>query len=437
VVALLLLAFVSAAPAQAQRPSTTSGFFAGANYDEAKVAPYTLPDPLVCFDGTPVTSTAIWNAKRRPEILRTFETQVYGRAPAVNQRPRFEIISTDPTALGGTATRKQVKIWLLGTNPGPALELLLYLPNGVSRPVPAFLGLNFAGNQCVSVDPGVPVTPNWARANLTGVVDHRATEATRGIHASRWQVEKVLARGYAVATAYYGDIEPDHRDGWKTGLRGALGRDGAATVFAPEEWAATSAWAWGLSRIMDYLATDPAIDAARVAVHGHSRLGKTALWAGALDQRFALVISNCSGEGGASLMRRNFGETIAQANASEPHRFCGNFRRYEGAAGDLPVDAHLLIALMAPRPVYVASAVEDDLADPRGEFLAAKHAGPAFGLFGLKGLGSVERAVVDQPIGDVAAYHVRSGTHDITAYDWDQYLNFADRHFHRSPSPVR
>lgn len=399
-----------------------------ANYDEAKVAPYDLPDPLRCFDGSPVADAAGWRAKRRPEILQTFETQVYGRVPPVAAKPTFEVTAVDKSALGGKATRKLVTVRLLGTAGGPVLHLLVYVPNGMRRPVPAFLGLNFAGNQAVANDPAVPLTARWVRTHPEFAPKNRATAASRGSQAGRWQVETVLARGYATATAFYGDLEEDHPDGWKNGVRGALPHGGAGADFKADEWAAASAWAWGLSRAMDYLAADPDIDAKRVAVHGHSRLGKAALWAGARDERFALVISNDSGEGGASLMRRDFGETIAIANDWEPHRFCGNFRRYNGKAGDLPVDAHLLIALAAPRPAYVASATEDLLADPRGEFLAARHAEAVYGLYAMTGVGAIDAARPDTPIGDRVGYHLRTGKHDMTAYDWARYLDFADRH---------
>jgi hypothetical protein len=242
----------------------------------------------------------------------------------------------------------------------------------------------------------------------------------------------ILARGYALATVYYGDLEPDFPQGWQTGIRAALSPNGATTQFQPDDWGAIGAWAWGLSRALDYLEQDPAMDAKRVAVMGHSRLGKTALWAGAQDERFAIVISNNSGEGGASLVRRRFGENIAHSVRMEPYWYCERYREYANREAALPVDAHLLIALIAPRPVYVASATKDLWADPRGEFLAAKHAEPVYQLFGRAGLGIQDFPAPDQPAGDHIGYHLRTGEHDVTAYDWQQYLNFADRHFQAS-----
>jgi hypothetical protein len=399
-------------------------------YDEAKVPAYTLPDPFVMQDGTKITDPDGWRSKRRPEILGLFQAHVYGRTPTTVPKITFQVTSLDANALGGKATRKEVAIFLLGRQDGPRMDLLLYLPNGASKPVPAFLGLNFYGNHCVHADAGITLSKQWMRPTREmGVVNNRATEASRGCQASRWQVEKALARGYGLATVYYGDIDPDFPEGWKLGLRAALSPQGKDTVFQPDDWGAISAWAYGLSRAMDYLEQEPAVDAKRIAVMGHSRLGKTALWAGAQDERFAIVISNNSGEGGASLVRRRFGEAIHHSVSMVPYWYCTRYRQYAWHEADLPVDAHMLISLIAPRPVYVASATKDLWADPRGEFLAAKHAEPVYQLLGRAGLGVADMPPADHPVGDFIGYHVRTGEHDVTAYDWEQYLAFADRHF--------
>lgn len=405
---------------------------AGANYDEAKVPAYTLPDPLICANGTPVTSASAWKKKRRPELLHLFEEEIYGRAPGKPKGMKFETVSVVTNALNGLATRKEITIWFTGKKDGPSMDLLLYVPNAAKRPVPVFVGLSFDGNHAVTTEPDIKLSDRWFRERKGGcVTNHHATEACRGIEASRWQLEKVLGRGYAIATVYYGDIEPDSAEGWKLGVRGALSPAGANTNFKANEWGAISAWAWGLSRALDYLETDRAVDAKHVAVVGHSRLGKTALWAGARDERFAIVISNDSGEGGAALARRRIGERTANLNKNFPHWFCGNFKKYSDREDDLPVDQHELIALVAPRPVYVASATEDLWADPRGEFLAAKNAEPVYQLFGKPGLGVDTQPAADRSVGDFIGYHLRAGKHDITDYDWEQYLNFADRHFKR------
>ena len=400
------------------------------NLDESKVGTYTLPDPLICADGTRVTSAKIWEKKRRPELVKMFEEEVYGRAPDRLRGMHFAVRSFATKALGGMATRKEVTIWFTrGTN-GPSKNLLVYTPNASRKPVPAFLGLNFSGNHAVSADPGITLPDRWLPPAKDGsVTNNRATEAGRGKEASRWQLEKILARGYALATVYYGDLEPDFTNGWKLGVRAALSRDGTNTVFKPDEWGAISAWAWGLSRALDYLETDRAIDARHLAVIGHSRLGKTALWAGAHDQRFALVVVNESGEGGAALARRWFGETTALINGHFPHWFDGNFKKYSGHENKMPTDQHEVIALVAPRPVYIASAEDDRWSDPRGEFLGAKGAEPVYQLFSEAGLGVNDWPLANHPIGDFIGYHVRTGKHDVTDYDWDQYLNFADRHF--------
>lgn len=408
-------------------PTAWSG--TGPNYDEAKVPAYTLPDPLTCLDGTPVRTRRVWEQRRRPEILWLFEEHVYGRGPTRPPGMWWEVIEEDRNALGGRAVRREVSVWLRGDRGGPRMDLLLYLPAAATRPRPVFLGLNFMGNHTVHPDPGIRITDHWVPNDRRGtVVENRATSSSRGVAASNWPVERILARGYGLATVYCGDLEPDFPEGWKLGVRAALSPAGTNHVFAPEEWGAIAAWAWGLSRAMDYLQTDREVDPRGVVLIGHSRLGKAALWAGARDPRFALVIANESGEGGAALTRRRFGERIADLNRRFPHWFCGRYKQYDDREDDLPVDSHELIALMAPRPVYVGSASEDLWADPRGEFLAALEAGVVYRLYGRRGLDVSEMPPIGQSVGQWIGYHIRAGRHDLTAWDWEQYLDFADRH---------
>ena len=403
---------------------------AEANYDESKVGDYKLPDPLVTESGEAVKDAKSWKEKRRPELLRLFETHVYGKSPAKPEKIFFKRNSEDKNALGGRATRREVDIYFKEDGSGPRLALLIYVPNSASKPVPAFLGLNFDGNHTINKDPGISLTKNWVpNRKDKGIAENKATLETRGSSTGRWEAEKIVDAGYALATMYAGDIDPDFDDGFTNGVHSLFRKDDEKP--APDEWGTIAAWAWGLSRALDYLETDKDVDGKKVAVIGHSRLGKAALWAGATDERFAITISNNSGCGGAALGSRIYGETVGRINTSFPHWFADNYNKYNDNENECPVDQHELIALMAPRPVYVASAEEDKWADPKGEFLSAKHADPVFKLLGTEGLPVSEMPEVDKPVMGTIGYHIRKGQHDVMAYDWEQYIKFSNKHFGR------
>ena len=364
-----------------------------------------------------------WKKVHRPAIMDFFLTDVYGHYPQKQVTPRFELLEQSDKALGGKAIRKQVAMHLDGM-PTPIL-LLIYQPAGVKGKVPAFVGMNFKGNHQVNIDPEIIISDNAPKGKDLG------TDAPRGAASSRWPLEEIVGAGYAVATIYRGDVDPDHDDGFKNGSHPLFYRAGQTKPDA-EEWGTIGAWAWGLSRVMDYLEQDKSIDHKRVAVIGHSRLGKTALWAGATDERFAIAISNDSGCGGAALSARKVGETMAKINKSFPHWFCDNYNKYNDNEEALLVDQQGLIALIAPRPVYVASATEDTWADPEGEFLSALYASPVYELYGKKGLAVRSMPKPEQPsIEGYVGYHIRTGKHDITLYDWQQYIKFANQHFGR------
>jgi hypothetical protein len=401
----------------------------GFNYEEGKVPDYKLPDPLVLNDGQRVNDPVDWTSKRRGEILQLFGEHVYGHTPTEPVDLKFDVFESSDDALGGTAIRKQITVSFSADPNGPQMDILIYLPKNAKGPVPLFVGLNFAGNHAINSDPAIRLSTRWMRKRPgMGLVDGKATENSRGVSASRWPVEMINKRGYGVATIYCGDIDPDYDDGFQNGVHPLFYRDGARKPPA-NGWGTIGAWAWGLSRAVDYFETDDAIDHKRIAVIGHSRLGKTSLWAGAQDERFAIVISNNSGCGGAALSRRRFGETVKRINTSFPHWFCDNFTMFNDKEDDLPVDQHMLIALMAPRPVYIASANEDKWADPRGEFLSGLYADPVYKLLGLEGLPTDTMPDLDQPVQGTIGYHIRSGGHDVKKFDWQQYLDFADKHF--------
>ncbi len=397
------------------------------NQDESKVPPYTLPDPLRKLDGRAVESKSEWPA-RREELMRLFEVEVYGKTPSP-PRPltaRFHERSRDETAVGGKAIRREITIELGGAADGPRIDMLLYTPKKAT-PAPILLAYNFWGNQTIDPDPAIIPTRLEPRPPHSNKDEPNRRQ--RGSDHASWPLERILDRGYGLATACYSDVDPDYDDGFVNGIHPLFYQPGQ-THPADDEWGSIGAWAWGLSRMLDYLETAPGVDARRVVVMGHSRLGKTALWAGARDERFAIVVSLQSGCGGAALSKRDFGENVARINTSFPHWFCKNFRKYNNNESALPLDQHELIALVAPRPVLICSAAEDLWADPKGEFLGALGADPVYRLLGTDGLATKEMPAPapDQLIKSTIGYHIRPGGHSVTGDDWDAVMTFADRH---------
>jgi hypothetical protein len=399
------------------------------NFDEAKIPEFSLPDPLLCMDGEYVKNESDWFSKRRPEIFRLFTRQMYGKMPGKPEKMSFETISLDTDALNGKATRKEISIIMENNHIELQMDILIYLPNLPSKQHSTFIGLNFYGNHSIHQDPNIKLSDRWMPTKIGyGIKQHRATEKSRGVRSSRWPVDLIINRGYALSTTYYGDIDPDYDDGFQNGVHPLFYNENQKKP-ASDEWGSIAAWSWGLSRVFDYFERDDDIDHNRVVLMGHSRLGKAALWAGANDPRFAIVISNDSGCGGAALSRRRFGETLSSINTQFPHWFCENFNQFNDKENELPFDQHMLIALIAPRPVYIASADQDLWSDPKGEFLSAKYADPVYKLLGTDGLKITEMPEIHQPILSTIGYHIREGDHNVLKYDWERFLDFADFHF--------
>jgi hypothetical protein len=368
------------------------------NYDEARVPSYTLPDPLT-MNGNTVRTRDTWPGRRR-QILELFREHVYGRSPGRPQQLRFEVVEENARAMDGAATLERVAVLSEQDGRSHRFEVTLFLPNARRGPVPVFLLLN---NRPVS-----------------------NTDPTRRERSGFWPAEQLIARGYGIAALQNSDLAPDDKDRFREGAIRLF--EGSVSGPRPRNaWGALAAWAWGASRAMDYLQTDRRVDAKRVAVVGHSRGGKAALWAGAEDERFAITISNESGEGGAALSRRPFGETLARITEAFPHWFADGYKDFATRVDALPVDQHMLLSLMAPRALYVASADEDLWSDPRGEFLSQVHASPVYGLWGDPPMRADAMPPLDRPlVVGRRGYHVRSGVHNLTPYDWDRFADFAD-----------
>ena len=386
------------------------------NYTEALVGDYTLPDPLVLANGKPVGDAKTWYEQRRPEIVRLFEENQYGRSPGRPDAMSFEVFDKGTPALDGKAIRRQVTIYFSGDKSGPQMDLLLYLPAGVSKPVPVLLNISFTANSNVVDDPGIKPGEIWNR-------EKQKVPASTGRRFGRIDVEPFLAAGFGVATFYYGDVDPDFEGGLPHGVRALYLKAGQSEP-AADEWGSIAAWAWGSSRALDYLETDGGVDAKRVAITGVSRLGKTVMWAGARDTRFAMVIASCSGEGGAALSRRNYGERIQHLTARFGYQFARNYAKFGEHVEQFPVDAHMLVALIAPRPLLLQTGNTDKWSDPMGEFRSAVAAGPVYELLGKQGLDTDEIPPAGEPILHTLGYLMHNGGHGTVPSDWKMFLQF-------------
>ena len=379
------------------------------NYDEAIASPFPLPDPLVMKDGRPVTDAGTWWKLRRPEILGDFLAQVYGRIPANTPSVTWE--TTKSETADGAVTRTIVGHIDNSAYPEatPSIQLTLTLPAGATGPVPVIVTIVGSGGPRRPAPAGGPPPPT-----------PRPAKPPKGPS----PLQQVLARGWGFAVFNPVSVQADNSQGLTRGIIGLMNR--GAPRSRPDEWGALTAWAWGLSRVIDYLETDKAVDARRLGVEGHSRFGKTALWAAALDPRWAVAYVSCSGEGGAKPLRRNFGETTD--NIAGSHWMAAGFHRFGGHWNDIPVDSNELIALVAPRPVLVTGATQDPWSDPRGEFMAAVGAGPVYRLLGARDLGATEMPAPDVPLvsGEVA-YRFHVGPHSDLP-DWPVFLDFASRY---------
>lgn len=383
-----------------------------------------LPDPLLMFDGTRVTTRDQWVAIRRPELIALFQHYMYGRPPAAPQSVTAIVERVDPHCFGGKATKSEI-VLSFGPLQTPKISLLLVVPNKPAGPKPVFLGINFCGNHTLLDDPSIALPGAWMPDHCPGCTDHQATAAGRGAQKDVWAVEQTIDRGYALACFYCGDVDPDRND-FTDGVHpfyatpGQTGRD-------PHAWGTIAAWAWGMQRAVDYLVAHPDLDKRRIAVVGHSRLGKTSLLAGALDERIALVIPHQAGCGGTAPSRHKVGETVKQINDRFPHWFCDEFKNFNDQVERLPFDQHCLVALCAPRPVLLSNALEDTWADPEGQFRVLQGADPVYRLLGSRGLDGAAYPEPDRLLDSPLGYYIRPGKHSMTTGDWKVFLDFADQ----------
>jgi hypothetical protein len=395
------------------------------NFPEASALPKktTMPDPLVMLNGDRVSSKEQWYQKRRPELKALFQHYMYGQIPAP-ARLQTKVIGEYPDFLEGKATLKLISLET-GPEKAPRIDLLLVIPNQRSAPAPVFLTMNFCGNQALTADPRVPLAHSWVGNNCGGS-GNRATDASRGVHATNWPLAEIVGRGYALASFYSGDADPDRRDA-SLGVYEWLAH-GDPGQNNPTNRGTLAAWAWGFHRCVDYLVSDPALDSHRIAALGHSRNGKTALLATAFDDRIAMAFPHQAGCGGSAPSRGKIGESVKAINDQFPHWFDGQFKQFNDDPEKLPFDQNCLVALCAPRPVLFSAAEGDQWANPAGQFEVLKAADPVYRFLGVEGLSAREMPPHGKLIDSRLGYYIRDGKHSMGAEDWPVFLDFADRH---------
>jgi hypothetical protein len=384
-----------------------------------------LPDPLVMLNGDKITTKEDWINKRRPELKTLFQHYMYGYFPDTPKKVEAKLEREDKNYFGGKATKKELTI-TFGPDGWPKIHLLLVVPNSRKKPAPVFVGMNFRGNHTVVDDKDVPLPTVWMYPDKATSKDNRAIETGRGTQVDVWALEQSIDRGYAVATFYNGDIKPDHKE-WTDGVHKHFFKEGQ-TAPGPREWHTIAAWAWGVSRAIDYLVTDKDLDKTKIAVVGHSRLGKTALLCAAFDDRVALSIPLQAGCGGTAPSRGKVGESVLRINTAFPHWFNGEFKKFNNAPDKIPFDQHCLVALVAPRPVLFANAQEDTWANPDGQFDVLKAAESVYKLLGSDGLAAKKMPELNTLVDSTLGYYIRPGKHSMTTGDWKVFLNFADKH---------
>jgi hypothetical protein len=388
-----------------------------------------MPDPLRLLNGERVTTREQWVNKRRPELKTLFQHYMYGYLPPAPESVSSTIDREDRQFFGGKATKKEVTIAFGGPDV-PRIHLLLIIPNNRTKPAPVCVGLNFCGNHTLVQDPTVTLPTAWMPSNCPGAKNGYATDAGRGKQADVWVLADTIDHGYAVATCYCGDISPD-RPWVREGVQPHYWKQGQ-TQAGPHDWGTIAAWAWGLQRAVDYLITDADLDKNRIAVVGHSRLGKTALLAGAFDERIALVIPHQAGCGGTAPSRGKTGESVKQINDRFPHWFNATFKEFNDKTDRLPFDQHCLVALVAPRPVLFTNAVDDTWANPAGQFEVLQAADPVYRFLGVEGLEAKSMPPTGKLIASRLGYYIRPGKHSMGKADWNVFLDYADRSFGKS-----